>query len=188
MGGFFKWVEDMNPIVRLMMLVGIIMVLASLLFITYINSLMVNASKVNPGDDVNKAGNAPERATEQLSEAEYEHAIFDQYQKLLITSDRIVYLIKDTKTRDEVWRNEVSVQVTQIKTLINKARQINPPDTYRISHSNFLRAVEDFTWASDNLLKSIAENNPKLTDKCLERFERGEKQLYYAFEKLEQGF
>lgn len=188
MGTLARWVKDINPLVRLLILVGLIIVLASLLFIAYINNLMTDANKVNPKDNLNRAGQAPDKAAKQLSETEYEHVIFDQYQKLLITSDRIIYLVKDANRQDEGWRNELSIQITQMKTLVNKAKQINPPDACRVSHSNFLRGVENFSWASDNLLKSIANNNPKLTDKCVKRFEQGENQLYYAFEKLEQGF
>lgn len=188
MGSFVRWVKDINPTVRLLMLFGLIIVLVSLLFIAYINSLMTDASNVNPYNDLNRAGKTPDKAAKQLSEIEYEHAIFDQYQKLLITSEKIIYLVKNADRQNEGWRNELSIQITQMKTLVNKAKKIHPPDTYRISHSSFLRAVEDFSWASDNLLKSIAENNATLKDKCLKRFEQGVDQLYYAFEKLEQGF
>lgn len=183
-----RWVKDMNPMIRLTILVSLVIILASLLFIAYINSLMTDSDKFNPKDNINSAGQSPGKATKQLSEVEYEHTIFDHYQKLLITEGRIIYLVKDASRRDNGWRNELATQITQMKTLVNNSKQINPPDRYRISHSNFLRAVEDFSWASDNLLKSIAENDSKLTDKCVNKFEQGKDQLYYAIDKLKQGF
>ncbi len=179
------WVSNSHWAVKVFVAVSLLIIASSLLFIVYINNQLSNENKTNPAQR--------QTPTEQfqkgrpLSNIEYENTIIDQYDKWKILTERLTNLMKDTTTRDDKWFRYTSVQVTQMKMLVNKAYQINPPYEHEVAHKSYMQAIDEFSWISDNLITAITENDSKLSNKCMEKLNKGNTQLDISLSRIEQG-
>ena len=162
----WEWFRGSHFVVKAFVYGSLIVILGNLAFIVYANNYLSSDNK--------------SQGPRSLTGPEYEKAFIDQYDKWMATTNQLLYLVKDGEVRNDDWKHQVAIQITQMKTLINQERKMVPPKEYVVIHSSYKKAISEFSWAADNLSKSIANQDQALLNKCIERVVKGRSHLVRA--------
>ena len=163
---------------------GLVVILGNLLFMVYANGFLLHDRSVSGSTT---AGPNRQRGTMPLDAAGYENMFLKHYNTWIVELERIKYLTEANVPHDGNWKNQFAIEVTQIKLLAGNAHQINPPVEHEVAHQKYLMAVDDFSWAADNLVKALTENDRNLTKRCNKKIEQGTSHLKHALDLIDQG-
>ncbi|HEY3373952.1 MAG TPA: hypothetical protein VGK02_02675 [Candidatus Aquicultor sp.] len=123
-----------------------------------------------------------------LSPLVYERAFLDSYDKIATINENLLYLLNDDAAiTNPALRQQVQVQVTSMKTVLNQTKQLMPPHEHEVADMSLKKAIRDYSWAMDNLITALVDQNAKLSQACLTKLTSGQQSLDLAVERIEQG-
>ncbi len=176
--------KDAHWVIKSTVIFSLVVILANLMFILYANGFLLHNRNVS---GLTTAPPSRQRGVLPLDGAGYENMFFKHYNKWMVELQRIQYLTQANVPHDGNWKNQLVIEITQIKLLANNAHEINPPVEHEVGHQKYLMAVDDYSWAADNLVKALTGNDSDLTEKCNKRIEQGTSHLKHALDLIEQG-
>lgn len=171
-------------VIRSSVLLGLVIIIGNLLFAIYANGFLLHPRNVTVS---NSATSSRQRGTIPLDAGGYENIFLKHYNKWMVELERIQYLTHANVPHDGNWKNQLVIEITQIKLLANNAREINPPVEHEVGHQKYLMAVDDYSWVADNLFKALTENDGNLTKRCEKKIEQGTSHLKHALNLIDQG-
>lgn len=183
MNGLRKSLKSSHWAIKASIAFGLVVIMGNLLFILYANSALLGQGAAG----THAARPTQQRGAVSLDAAGYEDIFYEHYNKWVIILDRIKYLTEANVPHDNNWKNQLSMQLTQIKLLADTAHKINPPVEHEVGHQKYLMAVDDFSWTADNLVKALLANDKHLTKKCYDKMGQGTSHLKHAMSLIEEG-
>ncbi|MDP2210664.1 MAG: hypothetical protein Q8J63_02865 [Candidatus Aquicultor sp.] len=185
-----SWLKTTSPVIKILVVAGVIIVLSNVLIIAYVSSVTTNVNVDAGSQDGASVDGQPADSRKPMKELDYEKHFVDYYEKSMLLSERLLQLADVEVGRDGAWHKELSVDITLLKTLANNAQEVVPPASpgYQAIHKAYLEAFADFKWAADNLIAASAENDKVLQERCIRRLHRGRARMNDAVTNLKDVY
>ena len=90
-----------------------------------------------------------------LAEQVYKGQIYDNSAKIIGMTSVISGLLRDSSPMDLAWVTQEEVAFAKFYSTAQEARAITPPAKYRAFHAEYLKAMDDYSYAASEIPKAI---------------------------------
>lgn len=122
-------------------------------------------------------------------EQQYREELLDNSEKWGQSFIRLGTILENPKVDsgnnfDETWKQEVKNELEYMEGLVKETREINPPSKYKEAHELYMKGIEEYKWAIDNLPVALDSMDLGLLEQCSSKIEKGSYYTGQARKKL----
>ncbi len=125
--------------------------------------------------------NAPFQA-----ERAYVRGIVDHARRTTAVLERLKTLSAEPRLFDAAWERDVSREIATVRSLVQEAREMDPPDAFTDAHARYLGAMDSLEAMAETYDSALALQNDARLQEALRMAEQTRRQVQQARQQVDE--